>query len=114
MKRNSLHRWLLATALLLNVAFCWSQENDNTPTQFVYVVQFAEIQSEEDLKNFDYALYPLFDSRGAFDSESGKITFNTNARIHREGVEVRLASEGLHLEHFEKKGSTSIHSNRNN
>lgn len=98
MKRNSLHRWLLATALLLNVAFCWSQEGNNNPDQFIYVVQFAEIQSEEDLKDFDGALRPLFDVVGFYNPDNMSVTFKTTARLTQETITHKLSLSGLHVQ----------------
>ena len=98
MKRNSLQKWLLATVLLLNISFCWSQNISDDPASFIYTVKFAEIQSEEDLKNFDSVLRPIFDVIGFYNAESASVIFRTSARLTQESISDKLLHQGLHLE----------------
>ena len=68
-----------------------------------YSISIVEIDSEVAVKEADYILRPIFDVPGKFNSENGKILFDTNARIKREQLEERLLMNGYHLQTFEAK-----------
>lgn len=89
--------WLSATLLLGLSVSGYSQTSNQNP-EFVYHVKIQEILSEEDAKNFDFVLRPLFDVAPTFDEQINSLVYRTNARLTLQNIAPKLAEYGLHVE----------------